>query len=100
MKIYTQPRPLQTWQLRPGDHIAMRVETEGRDLPITTTTEFMDLDLTDGVSWSAVHTTIAQKRSAMWVVHHSDGTAHVDDQDTFIVREVVEIEPWSYVRSA
>jgi len=100
MKLYTRPRPLHLWQLRPGDQIA--TFKDGGDL-VRSETAYVDADLTGGVAWSVVHMTADRtaEHSAAgrpWTeVIHTLGSHTYESGRSVIAREVIEIDPWTYV---
>jgi hypothetical protein len=107
MKFYTKPRPLQAAQLRIGDQVALAA----RDEFVASEAEYLDLDLADDDNgppwlplWGVVHgsgpNTIDFHPVNDWMVVYTQGTILLPRTQTVIVREVVEVDPWSYVQSA
>lgn len=104
MKLYTKPRPLYVWQLRPGDQVATL--KKGGDL-ISTETAYVDEDLANRVRWSVVHdlTDRPMPRSDNPAVltegtrvRHTFGEHDRPNSLTVITREVIEIDPWTYIQ--
>jgi hypothetical protein len=105
MKLYTRPRSLFAGQLRMNDHVAMLPDG---DEFVAGEAEYMDLDLRDDEAdrpvWSVVHSSgpntspesVALDRN--WVVVHTRGVIAVPAMTPVIVREVIELDPWSYVK--
>ena len=102
MKLFTRPRPMHPYQLRAGDQIAV-LRTSGE--PIISEVAYMDNDLADLVGWSVVHHVAEQPsdeamRYPVWDVIHTYGTHPVQGRRTLTTREALELDPWSYVRTA
>lgn len=94
MKLYTRPRPIYPHQLQPGDQIA--TFKTGGDL-IRSATAYVDADLTGEVVWSVVHSTTPRESRRGWSILHTLGEHDVPNSHAVIVREVLELDPWSYV---
>lgn len=102
MKLYTRPRPLSAYQLRPGDQFAA-VKSNGRALE--TEAAYVDADLSEDVRWTVVHAVVPSAdpdaADGDVDVHHSLGvTGPVRLHRPFITREVLELDPWTYVDRA
>lgn len=93
MKLFTRPRVMQTWQLVTGDLIACEL-VDGSPVPIADPGEFLDLDLREAVVWCVVHNV-----DTAYLVNHDRGQVDADRADMWIVREGIELDPWSYVQS-
>jgi hypothetical protein len=102
MKLFTRPRPIAVFQLRIGDQFATFRQGGG---PIRSETGYVDADLAERVVWSVVHSTsddrscwpdIPMGHMRVW---HTLGEHDVKATDDVIVREVIEIDPWTYVTS-
>lgn len=95
MKLYTQPRPLFVGLLRRGDQLALRPDLQ----PIARDAEYIDHDLRGKVVWTTVVGELvpAGADEQTVKVRHAHGefpallSAHV------ITREVIELDPWTYV---
>lgn len=104
MKLYTRARPLKAFQLRPGDQLAVSKRRAG--VILNSETAFMDHDLDNRITWSVVHAAfevgIDQAAAAfpMWRVQHTLGENDQPAATTVIVREVIELDPWTYVKAA
>ena len=101
MKLYTRPRKLAPQSVREGDQIAMVRTPDGYDM-IGSEGEFIDVDLAEMVQWYGVHASHpTDGRPMRWTIVHSGGmddTLSMTD-DAVIVREVLDIDPWSYVKT-
>lgn len=97
MKLYTRPRPIYPHQLRPGDQVA--TFTKGGDL-IRSETAYVDADLAKRVSWTVVHHAETQTVDNVPGVRIIHTLGQHDARSSFpvIAREVIEIDPWTYVR--
>jgi hypothetical protein len=99
MKLYTVPRLLPVAYVRTTDQVA--VDRSGK--LITTATHYIDLDTrkTSGVRWAGVHASHPTAHgTAFWTLVHTAGTAdELRPEGEVIVRESMEIDPWSYVKS-
>lgn len=87
MKLYTKPRALRPEQLRAGDQIAT-VKAGGQ--LIRSAPEYFDHDLNENVAWSVFH------RIEGVAIVHTLGQSY--SAGYVIMREVIEIEPWTYIR--
>lgn len=98
MKLYTRPRPLHVWQLRPGDQFAIS-KRHGR--VIDSEAAYMDADLAERITWSVVHAVVDVGPElgglTVYSIHHTLGENEKSAGVTVIVREVIEIDPWTYV---
>lgn len=97
MKLYTRPRPLYPHQLQPGDQIATL--RKGGDV-LRSGAAYVDADLADLVVWSVVHyvTDVPGDESESLRVVHTLGEHDLCTKQPVIIREVIEIDPWTYVR--
>jgi hypothetical protein len=101
MKLYTKARPVYPHQLRPGDQIAIMAKYGE---PLRSEAAFVDADLDELVSWSVVHTTADAStggfaNTLLTKIMHTLGDHDVANSRVVIMREVIEIDPWTYVRS-
>jgi hypothetical protein len=96
VKLYTKPRPIDAWRLRPGDQIAVNKRRAGTI--INSETAYMDADLDERVAWSVVHASFQAPASVDYLVTHTLGENELRAGATVIVREVIEIDPWTYVQ--
>lgn len=104
MKLYTRPRPIMAGQTRIGDQLATTPEGEF----IQSEAEYMDLDLRDAegisVGWTVVHNSTINTtpdeyaKGRDWVLVHSHGVEAVPALSFVIMREVIEVDPWSYIK--
>lgn len=97
MKLYTRPRPTVAILLRTGDQVAT---TEHGEL-VVSEGEYVDLDLREdgSLTWSAVHAAHDTPDAPGDVtVVHSHGTVQVFGVSSCVMREVIELDPWSYVK--
>jgi hypothetical protein len=103
VKLYTRPRPMPVFLLRPGDQFAVNKRSND---PIPSETGYVDADLIDQVSWSVVHDMSDDRRlhpeipmhtTGLW---HTFGVHYLKSTAEVMAREVIEIDPWSYVRTA
>lgn len=97
MKLYTRPRPTVAILLRLGDQVAV---TDDGEL-VVSEGEYVDLDLRDDGSlrWAVVHSAHDTPGAPGDVtVIHSHGDVQVSGVSSCIMREVIEIDPWSYVK--
>lgn len=97
MKLYTKPRPVAAGTVRIGDEVALALNGT---TPMVSLQELVDAELSDEVSWGVVHATTVGR---MGRVRIGTSRGHVDAQDgdeLVIVREYLELDPWSYVRHA
>lgn len=99
MKLYTRPRPNMLVLLRDGDEIA----TTKRGRIISTQQEYVDYDLRDLIVWSAVYhvrdVTGEEGQPAHQVtVAHARGIVDLPSIGSCLSREVIEVDPWSYLR--
>lgn len=98
MKLYTRPRPLTVGQLRPGDHVALRPDGE----PICRDTEYIDEELRGKLRWTIVaHLDLMSPEGhpSYWVVH-ARGRFGAPAVRPVIIREAIELDPWTYVQRA
>lgn len=100
MKLYTRPRPLVAGLLRPGDQVACGAREEF----IGTEQEYIELSLADGgdaVRWTVVISAdLDDTDDRDFVVAHSRGIETANTMTPVIIREVIELDPWSYVQGA
>lgn len=97
MKLYTKPRPVAAGTVRIGDELALALNGT---TPMVSLQELVDAELSEEVSWGVVHSTTTRRAGT---VHIGTSRGRVDTQDgdeLVIVREYVELDPWSYVRHA
>lgn len=104
MKLYTRPRPLSPFQLRPGDQIATHKHNGD---PLHSAIGYVDADLIEQVQWSVVHDVLERGTSETFQldiagghmrVLHSYGQHDVLATADLIVRECIEIDPWTYLK--
>lgn len=98
MRFFTKPRVLYAHQLRVGDQIAFH---KSRKLDaIRTEASYIDADLAGHVVWIAVNAQplATDERGVEWDVRHSHGENTWPASRHLIVREAIELDPWSYVR--
>jgi hypothetical protein len=93
MKLYTKPRPLTLGQLRTGDQVAINPDTHE---PMHSEYAFIDADLAERVQWTVVHN-CSQNDEGGWTLMHTLGEHDGGFDRRVIVREVVELDPWTYV---
>lgn len=93
MKLYTRPRPLTAGLLRDGDQLALRPDGH----PVQTPAHFIDLDLRGKIRWTTVGEVQHEGHAPALTVHHADGQLPLLLSAAVIVREVVELDPWTYV---
>lgn len=102
MKLFTNPRPACPMHVRRGDQIALYAEgPTGRRFAIDLEARFVDLDLAERVEWGSVHAShmTEDTHPPRWTIVHTGGVE--DDlapDQTVIIREVIELDPWSYVK--
>lgn len=105
MKLFTRPRLMPVGLTRIGDLVAT---TTKRGDFITSEAEYMDADLRDnrtGVRWVVVHNSVPNEtpeeihQGRDWVMVHTHGVETMPALTMLVVREVLEIDPWSYVRT-
>lgn len=94
-------------QLRPGDQVAC----DNRGNFITNEQEYVNLSLLDDdvdekeVRWVVVHSSDANDPppaagdDRTWVLYHTRGVEAVAHDLFVVAREVIELDPWSYLRS-
>lgn len=97
MKLYTRPRPLYPHQLQPGDQMATL--RKGGDV-LRSGAAYVDADLAELVAWSVVHyvTDVPECTAGSLKVVHTLGEHEIRGNQPVITREVIEIDPWTYVR--
>lgn len=96
MKLYTQPRPLVVGLLRRGDQLALR--PDGR--PIQRDAEYIDHDLRGKVLWTTVVSDLLPAIAGdpeTVKVRHAHGEVVAPLSGHVITREVIELDPWTYV---
>lgn len=94
MKLFTRPRPLLVGWLRPGDQLAMR----DNGAPVDSEAAYIDADLRGKIGW----TTVREVKQADPIgnvlrVVHARGDFPAFTGSPVIAREVIELDPWSYV---
>jgi hypothetical protein len=100
VKLYTKPRPVLASTVRVGDELALALNGT---TPMPGLAELVDAELAEEVAWGAVHTVVLQTTRSHSRAAIATNLGRVDVQDadeTVIVREYVELDPWSYVRHA
>lgn len=109
MKLYTRPRPLTAGQLRRDDEIALYKSGGG---PIGDHLALIDADMELNVRWVPLHYAgqltqyqIDQRRrngleayDGVLLVHPRGEVVMASDAQVF-VREVIELDPLTYVRT-
>lgn len=98
MRLFTRPRPLEAWQLRTHDLLA--VDSAGA--LVSSEVAYVDLDLHDEVSWVGVHYVNAAPAylgPGFVVIEHSAGSVETDGEVTCMMREAIDLDPWSYVKA-
>ena len=98
MRLYTLPRPLALWSLRTGDQVATL--SKGGKV-IIDEAAYIDADLRGAVVWETVikvdkH---ASLRPPLVEVFHTGGQFEDRPGGPVVVRESIELDPWSYVTS-
>jgi len=94
VKLYTRPRTLRAHQVRPGDQLAVWTAS---DTPIESEARFLDADLEEEVRWTVVHG--YYDSSLKGIPLAGVPLASMAPHRPVIVREVIELDPWSYVRT-
>lgn len=96
MRLFTKPRPTPVGWLRPGDQLAA---APGGEL-VMTESDYLDMTLGDDdqPAWSVVHD-VHDNLDGTCTVTHTRGITDVATDSGVVMREVVEIDPWSYVRT-
>ncbi len=98
MRLYTKPRLSLAVLLRPADEMAFhRTEVIGR---IRTEAGYLDADLSDSVAWCAVHSVNVDEDTHQVTIRHTLGELTLRRGEHVITREVIQIDPWSYVLPA
>lgn len=91
MKLYTRPRPIPAICLRPGDQLAL---ADGGRL-IRTEADYIDLDLRAKVRWTTVRA--IDNAGALLTIDYPEGSADSPPGSPVIIREAIELDPWTYV---
>lgn len=90
MKIYTEPRINRAELVREGDEVAMGSKGLLRDVD-----DYIDADVLGELHWHTVREVTSDK-SRVWL-YHAAGYAACPRSASVITRELVVIDPWSYV---
>lgn len=93
MKLYTRPRPIDAWRVRPGDQLAT---FKRGGAPVRSEASYVDEDLDERIAWSVVHAADPMGASSVRITH-TLGEHDVTPGQTVIIREVIEIDPWTYL---
>lgn len=100
MKLFTKPRPVYPVLLRPGDQLAGVRHGRGTRL-LSDPTEYVDADLAGKLIWTVLHDAqpdVCEPETRAWELLHTRGATLVLPGSLVIVREAIEIDPWTYVR--
>jgi hypothetical protein len=96
MRLPTTPRSTLAALLRAGDEIAFhKIDRMGR---LRTEAAYLDADLNDSVHWVAVHSVEPDEvKDRVVNIRHTLGELTLRENERVIMREVIRLDPWSYV---